>query len=208
MIDVFKFDTERTKIAARSMAGTDISEHLTTLFDFTVFSIYEYMQLFKDKFSVLELGVREGESTKTFLSALGLLDSKLLSIDKEDCTAVARDAIAAGKWWQIVGDSRDKKIAAKVEDGSKMIVFIDTSHTESDTEIEIENWKSKLYEHGAFIFHDTNCSNDNARGVIAPIERFVGFKINEKNDAMHVGNGFTVRHFPNNNGLTIVQKGI
>jgi hypothetical protein len=206
MIDIFKFDVERTKVAARSMAGTDISEHLITLFDFTVFSVCEYANLFKDKFSVLELGVRDGESTKTFLSALGLLDSKLLSIDKEDCTAVARDAIADGKWWQIVGDSRDTKLAARVEDGSKMIVFVDTSHIENDTEIEIANWKNKLHEHGAFIFHDTNCSKDNARGVIAPIERFVGFKINEKNDALYVGNGFTVRHFPNNNGLTIVQK--
>ncbi len=99
------------------------------------------------------------------------------------------------------------------------VLFVDTSHGHDHTKNEIEVWSKYLSDNGTMIFHDTNMGamyarNDgsidfgwyNNRGVIRAIEEFVGRRYNEKSFFCDVTPAYTLIHFPNCNGLTVVKK--
>jgi hypothetical protein len=73
--------------------------------------------------------------------------------------------------------------------------------------------------HAKVIFHDTNLNKigprsdgclqlswDNDRGVIRAIEEYLGITINERRRFIGKVNGWLIRHWPNCNGLTILDR--
>jgi hypothetical protein len=69
------------------------------------------------------------------------------------------------------------------------------------------------------MFHDTNMrligprrdgcfqsSWDNERGVIHAIEEYLGIKIDETKERVEYAKGWLVRHRPNCNGFTILDR--
>ena len=110
---------------------SDISEHLPLLKEYA-----------KDK-EVLELGVRSGESTRSFLESA----AHVTSLDRDDCSGVS----SSKKWLFIKGDS----LLARI-DGQYGIIFIDTSHRFRDTLLELRKYSPMLARGGAIILHDAN----------------------------------------------------
>ncbi len=96
---------------------------------------------------LIELGVRDGDSTLFFLEGLQELQDGLFSYDiNPDCweKVLKRGAelgIKTTKWGFIQADSRE---AAKLwPDRSVDAVFIDTIHTYPETLQELEAWEPK-----------------------------------------------------------------
>jgi hypothetical protein len=47
---------------------------------------------------------------------------------------------------------------------------------------------------------------DNGRGVVRAIEEHLGIHIDESRECVEHANGWLLRHFPNCNGLTILDR--
>ena len=100
------------------------------------------------------------------------------------------------------------------------VLFIDTSHEYQHTKKEIEIWSKHLSDKGIMIFHDTNMGKgmytrndgsmgfgwDNERGVMRAIEEFVDRQYDENSFFCDVTDKYSLIHFPNSNGLTIIKK--
>lgn len=99
------------------------------------------------------------------------------------------------------------------------LLFIDTSHYYEHTVQEIKAWLPFVSARGKVIFHDTNLkvlgprrdgcfqlSWDNQRGVIRAIEEYLGVAIDENKDFSDQFGDWMVRHWPNCNGLTIMDR--
>ena len=100
------------------------------------------------------------------------------------------------------------------------VLFIDTSHLYEHTVQEIEVWFKYLSAEATIIFHDTNlgagiysradgsigCSWDNERGVIRAIEEYLGRRYDEKSYFCDITDKYSIMHFPNCCGLTIIRK--
>jgi hypothetical protein len=100
------------------------------------------------------------------------------------------------------------------------VLFIDTSHDYIHTKQEIEIWSKYLSDKGIMIFHDTNMGKgmytrndgsmgfgwDNERGVMRAIEEFVDRQYDENSFFCDVTDKYSLIHFPNSNGLTIIKK--
>ncbi len=99
------------------------------------------------------------------------------------------------------------------------LLFIDTSHYYDHTVQEIEAWFPMLSPRAKVMFHDTNLrlvglrkdgcfalAWDNQRGVIRAIEDFLGIHIYERRERTAHASGWLVRHWPNCNGLTILDR--
>jgi predicted O-methyltransferase YrrM len=195
---------------------TDICDHLNVLF-FTAVSIRPRL--------IVELGTRGGESTRALLSAAALSDAVLLSVDINDCAGLD---LPYRRHWRFVraddilfGLNDFKQWCA--EEGVEPaidLLFIDTSHQYEHTKNEIQVWAPYLAENGIMMFHDTNTRNgvyartdgsfgysvNRGRGVIQPIEEFLGRGYDENAYFTDYVNGFLVLHFPNCNGMTILKK--
>ena len=193
---------------------TDISSHLPTL-------VYEVV-IQKPKL-IVELGVRNGESTKAFLTATKITGARLLSIDVDDCSYVSSDP----KWLFYKGDDisfakKFKSYAKKNKIPSEIdILFIDTSHTYAHTLQEMKYWFSFLTKNAKVIFHDTNSgkivkirdgsfypkiNQSSQRDVIAAIETFFNIKIDEKKPFLYSNNEWLFKHDPFSFGLTILKR--
>ena len=95
---------------------------------------------------VLELGVRTGNSTRAFLSALESLNGKLISIDVLDCSDVSNSP----NWeFHQIDDLNFET------DDEFDIIFIDTSHTYEQTLAELRKFAPKLKNGGVILLHDT-----------------------------------------------------
>ena len=99
------------------------------------------------------------------------------------------------------------------------LLFIDTTHLEEQTRNEIREWFPLLSPTAKVIFHDTNMAVlskrkdgtfnqgwENQRGVIRPIEEFLGISVNEKKDFTAMAKGWLVTHYSTCSGFTIIQK--
>jgi cephalosporin hydroxylase len=186
---------------------TDISDHLD--------AIYENSIKMNPKL-IIELGVRDGESSKVFSRVNDAIGSKVIGIDIETCdysnitngTFIKTDDIEFGKNYS------DSKID---------ILFIDTSHLYDHTKAEISTFFPLLQDKALVIFHDTNLREvyfhrngnhgygwNNNRGVTRAIEEYFGISVDEEKhytmDITKDGDSWKLIHDPICNGLTLCWK--
>ena len=212
----------RDRIEARSRAIrnvhglasslTDIDEHLETM--------YVEGLLCRPKL-IVELGVRGGTSTAIFEQVAEICGSTIISGDIDDCSRVAQSP----RWHFFRDDDvhlaemfpqycRQLGITPEVD-----LLFIDTSHYYDHTVEEIRAWFPLLSGRAKVMFHDTNLRNvgprkdgcfqlgwDNQRGVIRAIEEYLGIQINEREQYSDAISGWLLRHWPNCNGFTILDR--
>lgn len=195
---------------------SDISDHLGSLF---------FHVACNQPKLIVELGTRGGESTKVLVQAAEMFDAQVLSIDINDCSNVQ---IPDSPRWHFVqsddiifGQSRftqwctDHGLPALAD-----VIFIDTSHLYEHTRQEIATWIPYLAPQGAMMFHDTNMGTgtyqrldgslafgwNNDRGVIRAVEEFLGVQYNENQFISELCGEYLVRHYPNCNGFTVLQR--
>lgn len=201
-------------IHRKTLTRTDISDHLSKLF---------LAGLHLKNGIIVELGVRGGESTFVWERIAHLTDSKLISVDVEDCSDISslanwefvqRDDIEFAKEFEAW--SHERNISSQID-----ILFIDTSHQYEHTKQEIASWFPFLKTNSKVIFHDTNVDTifylrkdrsmgvpgiDNWRGVIAALEDYFETHFDERNDFVDYRKEWLIRHYANSNGLTILEK--
>ncbi|MEE9910728.1 MAG: class I SAM-dependent methyltransferase [Deltaproteobacteria bacterium] len=191
---------------------TDISDHLETMFCEALGVCPEL---------IVELGVREGESTFVFERVAKLCGSTLISVDIDDCRKVFSDRksffvktddIAFAKEFETW--CKERHIRPQID-----VLFIDTSHLYDHTCQEISCWFPFLSRGSKVIFHDTNITDvyyrkdgskcdgwDNERGVIRAIEEHLHQSYDEHQDFVRIDAGFLIRHYAHCAGLTILEK--
>ncbi len=193
-----------------------ISDHLSTIFFFAVDARPELM---------VELGTRSGESTRVLLAAASITQSKLLSIDRDDCGGL--DLPFKNHWHFVQSDDVEfgktgfadwcahHEMPPQID-----LLFIDTSHWYEHTKKEIEIWSPFLSLDGTIILHDTNMGKgpyarmdgsigfgyDNERGVIKLVEEMFNRSYDEKSFFSDLSKGFMIMHHPHCNGLTVLKK--
>lgn len=200
----------------RSDQRSDISDHLGTIF---------YTAIDAAPRLIVELGTRGGDSTRALLAAAAVTQSTLLSIDIEDCGQIS--VPFRERWHFVKADDvefgrtgfRNWCLGHSIEPVID-VLFIDTTHEYEHTREEIEVWGAFLSREGIMIFHDTNTGTgvfaradgsigfgwDNDRGVMKAVEEFVGRQYDENSFFCDVTDIYSLIHFPNCNGLTIVKK--
>jgi cephalosporin hydroxylase len=199
-------------VQRRSRKPTDISDHLERLF---------VEALGTDPDTIVECGVRGGESTFVFERVARLADADLVSVDIEE-TAYETDYDD----WRFV-QSDDIDFAARFEawcdendiDAAIDVLFIDTSHHYEHTVAEIEAWFPHLAEEAVVLFHDTNMrrlyrredgtiglSPLNDRGVVRAIEERFDCDLDETESFVTVLDGFVLTQYPLCSGLAVLRK--
>jgi cephalosporin hydroxylase len=200
---------------AGASVQSDISDHLPSIYYFTLVT--------KPRLLV-ELGTRGGESTRALLAAANDAGGVLLSIDIENCQRV--DTPFRDRWHFVQADdvlfARDGFKEWAKERGVNPtvdVLFIDTSHEFHHTLAEVRAWSTHLSPEATMIFHDTNMGPgvyarldgsvgrawDNDRGVIRAIEELIGRKYDERAFFSDRTDKYSVLHFPNCNGLTVIR---
>ncbi|WP_123538214.1 class I SAM-dependent methyltransferase [Halosimplex salinum] len=206
--DLSEFET----VQRRARKTTDISDHLDRLF-------VEALQASPD--TIVELGVRDGESTFVFERVARLADADVVSVDVDETTYTTDY-----DRWQFV-QSDDVAFAADFEEWSADhgvdpaidVLFVDTSHRYDHTVAEIEAWFPHLAEDGVVLFHDTNqrhlyrredgtvgLSPLDDRGVIGAIETHFGCALDETESFVTVADGFVLEQYPLCSGLAVLRK--
>ncbi len=168
---------------------SDINEHLEFLYTVTC-NIHAK--------KILEFGVRSGQSTSAFLSAIEEMlehDShshKLWSCDLNMPYGDIEKYIGQEHWIFQQGNDLDNEIYSKLPD-SVDIVFIDTGHFFDETLEEMEKYYNKLKKGGLMILHDSN--EPQFIGEYAAIRVFLD---------RHKECDFY--NFINNHGLAVISK--
>lgn len=125
------------------LKNTDICQHLMTLYMLT-----RQMKLS----TVLELGVRTGESTIALLSAVKEIGGIVTSIDIVDCPEATSkvDSLGLSKWWRFIkGDDLEVEWNESIDH-----LFIDTSHTYDQTLKELQRFEPQVKNGGVVTLHD------------------------------------------------------
>jgi len=192
--------------------STDISDHLDTLF---------FESLKQNPKLIVELGVRTGESSRCLEKVAKICDSTFIQVDPDKTSYhsvwkksffVVEDDIKFAKEFKKF--CSEKNISPQID-----TLFIDTTHIYEHTVNEIREWFPLLAPNGKVMFHDTAMVSiskrkdgtlhqcwENSRGVVGPIEDFLGIKFNEKKDFVAMANHWFVIHYSNCSGFTILQK--
>jgi cephalosporin hydroxylase len=200
------------EIRERALVPGDIDEHLELMFTEAL--------LLRPQL-IVELGVRGGVSTFVFERVARRCKSSIVSVDIDDCS----DISTYERWHFVQAD--DVQFAAKFPDFCRQggigpsidLLFIDTSHYYEPTVQEIRAWFPLLSTRAKVILHDTNLrvigpredgtiqlSWDNERGVIRALEEYLGIRVDESGTFQEVASGWLIRHWPNCNGLTILDR--
>ena len=202
---------ELNEVLVRARTRTDISDHLPTLFS---------ESLGVQPRLIVELGVRDGESTFVFEKVAKLCDARIVSVDIEPVSRLSQN-----QRWRFV-QSDDIEFAKRFpawcsENGLSTeidILFVDTSHFFEHTVQEIAHWFPFLAPRAKVFFHDTNLRRiyfrkDRSmgvawsnRGVMAAIEKFFGKSFDEKTAFTDSINGWLIKHYANCCGLTILTR--
>lgn len=199
-------------------ASSDIHDHLATIFGETVAARPRL---------IVELGTRDGISTRALLAAAEISDAHLLSIDVADCSRLGLPERLRARWTFVCAEDvafADEPFAAFCAARNLPpfadVVFVDTSHAYEHTRAEIEKWTRRLSPQGIMLFHDTNMGNGwfrclngkvepgsgSGRGVIRAIEELVGRRYDEATYFADVAAGYMVRHMPWSSGFTILRR--
>ena len=199
-------------IRQRARFAGDIDEHLETMFTEAL--------LLQPKL-IVELGVRGGMSTFVFERVARLYGGAIVSVDLEDCSRV----VNYPAWHFVKGD--DVEFASQFAEFCRArglpaaidLLFIDTSHYYEHTKQEINAWFPLLSPNAKVMLHDTNLnpigprrdgsiqlSWDNERGVVRALEEYLGIHIPEHTHFTDLIDGWLLRHWPNCNGFTILDR--
>lgn len=122
---------------------------------------------------LVELGTRQGDSTRALLAACEDEHALLNSFDMEDCSVIylwrsflplwafrQKNSVLAGEqWWPEI----------KVD-----LVFVDTDHTFETTQREIEVWHRHVRPGGVMMFHDYWLLEPGRDGVKPAVDQFYG----------------------------------
>lgn len=205
---------EWNEVIAHAKQGTDINDHLGTLFT-EALSVSPTL--------IVELGVRGGESTFVLERVARVCRSKLVSVDIQDClksssyedwSFVQKDDIAFADMFPEWCYQRG--LEPRID-----VLFIDTSHRFAHTLEEIRSWFPYLSARSIACFHDTNSrricfkkdgrihpiiNKGNGREVIHALEVYFNRTFNEQVAFTDVVNGWLIGHYPYCYGLTIVKK--
>ena len=120
---------------------SDINEHLEELHDAVI-----RLQAR----TVIELGVRHGNSTIALLHALELTQGHLWSVDM----VKQWNGIPMDRWTFIEGSDINESVMAMLPSEAD-IIFVDTSHMYRHTLAEIQAYRERVRPGGMMIFHDT-----------------------------------------------------
>jgi predicted O-methyltransferase YrrM len=161
---------------------TDINQHLTTLYMLAV--------EFNAK-SILELGVRGGESTVALLQAAKEIGGSVTSIDWywDGCPTAKKRVKEYGfepYWKFILTDDRTIDWNQPIN-----LLFIDTSHEYEHTLMELRKFEPFVVPRGIIILHDTITCLDCAKALETYMEGRTDLKPYK---------------YVNNNGLTVLFK--
>jgi predicted O-methyltransferase YrrM len=124
-------------------------------------------------YNIVELGVRTGHSTISFLSGLKRANNGLLSsCDIESCQEAIDNVTSANlnSRWEFT--QIDSLRFADIYDKNPNMVFIDTDHTYELTIKELNVWSSKLLHGGRILLHDTLSRPD---GVGIAVKEFLRY---------------------------------
>lgn len=150
-------------------APEDIRQRLWTL--------YWLVRLTRQGGVVVELGTRQGDSTRALLAACEDVGSKLFSYDVEHCYRVVREVTAniGLPWfqadWQFA--QQDSALAGhRWTHGSADLVYIDTDHTLATTRAEIAAWAPHVQPGGCMAFHDYWLHDPPRDGVKPAVDQF------------------------------------
>ena len=166
--------------------------------------------------SILELGVREGKSTKMFIEVAEKNNGELISIDIDDYSH-----LFSSKNWKFIKSRDDnfefilKQIQKKLD-----IIFIDTTHEASHVIKIIENYYFKLKIGGTFFIDDISwlpyLKNNNRNSFYCEINNKETFEVilnlynnNESNfdlEYSFVSSGFACLKKKNDNKLNSLKK--
>jgi len=169
--------------------------------NFYVLTIYE-MVLESKPAKILEIGTRNGQSTKTMLMALGKLGKgKLVSIDIKDRTDILQDDYPDlyQYWHMIAGNSHDPEIiqsASDAIDGEMYdMILIDGDHSYEGSKQDFVEYTKFLKPGGIVILHDTVNHNEGVHRTWAEIdwpEKFnFDWGLGRAHDNLIVGLGIT-----------------
>lgn len=203
---------ELTEIQEKCLVRSDISDHLIPLF-FASLAVRPHL--------IVELGVRGGDSTFVLERVARLCGARLVSVDREDCSAVS-----PGKEWLFVRSDdiafarhflaycREAGIPSAID-----ILFVDTSHDFEHTTRELRHWFPFLSDRAKVFFHDTNAQriyrrkdgsvgigHNGKRGVMRALEVFFERRFNEKADFTDYANGWLITHRHLCSGFTSIEK--
>lgn len=200
-----------------ALDASDISSHLSL--------IYFLVHLSKPR-NVVELGTRDGQSTRALRHAVEELGILGISVDLSPAPA---DSFGQHPSWKHFEDD-DLSFAKKLQDkkfrnstlGAESIdfLFVDTSHEYLHTLGELESYWPLLSERSVVVLHDTNLSTsrkmdidgrvyrgwDNSRGVTRALEEFLYLPIDEKSVFSKTFEGNTYLHLPWGNGILVILK--
>lgn len=169
---------------------------------------------------VVEVGVREGESTEVFCQAARNYGGVVLSVDIEStqfwCTYP--------RWFFYQASSQElarrfASVCAELELGTVDLLFLDSSHIYSETVEELEVWLPHLSPNGMLVCHDTAMGRrfracdgslrsgwDNERGVTRALEAVLGVSINEDKNFVGCQGRWAINHTPLSSGLTMLTR--
>ncbi len=159
--------------------------------------------------NVVELGLREGESTRALLAAardrvemdrarlVGSQTVRVVSIDIDGDAYHCRDiferqGFTLVDWlWEV--RQEDSALAGhKWKEGPVDLVFVDTAHTYAHTFSEIISWSPHVRPRGCMAFHDTSNAHPGNDGVRSAILAFLEAHDNWRfEDHPHTGPGDT-----------------
>jgi cephalosporin hydroxylase len=168
-----------------------------------VYSLYETVSRIKNGIFV-DLGVRQGISSKIMLLDSDMNNNKIFGIDV-DFSVLDDEVRNHPNYTIILGDS---STVGKNWDKPIDILFIDTFHIKQQVLCELYYWYPHLNNDGFIIFHDTNWplnKYDNYDGIVWPrpeeaIKDFFG--INELN---YEDEFIQSKNYPESFGLTIIN---
>lgn len=196
----------RAEIVERETHGGEMVSHMMTLFDEVL--------IMQPKL-IVELGVWKGMSTFALERAAKVCGAKMISVDRDDCSAAvhyaefiqADDLEFAKDFGQFCGGVLH--IDPLVD-----VLLIDTSHTYQQTWNEIGAWLPWMAPTCKLVFHDTNPSPagwnkaaaDGRYGVAEAISFWLKRKFPWETSFSEVVGRWSIRHNPHYMGLTIVER--
>ncbi len=185
-----------------ALNSSDISSHLSLL--------YFLIRLLNPS-NVVELGTREGQSTRALRHAADELGIRGISIDLSPTPAGF--VKNHGKWVHFQEDDIEFATKLRSEEFRKKVLG-------SNSKQEIESYWPLLSKKSLIVLHDTNLSVskkldidgriysgwNNSRGVTKAVEEFFDISIDEKSVFSKSKGDYVFHHIPWGNGILLILK--
>jgi predicted O-methyltransferase YrrM len=138
----------RNEYESRCANWSDIVDHLPRL----------HSEAARPNVTVIELGVRSGNSTAAFLLAAEEHDGTVWSVDVNTPNV---PWWTHDRWTMVVGDDLDAEIQADLP-ALADVVFIDTTHAYTQTLNELHAFWPRVKPGGVMLLHDTELDHPDA----------------------------------------------